>query len=210
MKNILFLLFISTSAFAQKITLSGYVQDSKTGEKLLGATIYNETTKRGTTTNNYGFFSLEIPEGNTKIKISFVGYAPQTIEKKFQKSQTLNIELNLNGLLQEVVVQGKSEKDQPIGKMSIPIETLKNLPSLMGEADVIRALSFTPGISTGQEGTTGLYVRGGSPDQNLILLDEAPIYNAAHFGGFFSVFNPNALKSMDVYKSGFPARFGGR
>jgi hypothetical protein len=210
MKNILFLLLISASSFAQKITLSGYVQDSKTGEKLLGANIYNEITKRGTTTNNYGFFSLAIPEGNTKIKISFVGYATQTIEKNFQKSQSLNIELNINSLLQEVVVQGKSEKDQPIGKMSIPIETLKNLPSLMGEADVIRALSFTPGISTGQEGTTGLYVRGGSPDQNLILLDEAPIYNAAHFGGFFSVFNPNALKSMDVYKSGFPARFGGR
>jgi hypothetical protein len=210
MKNILFFLLISTCSFAQKITLSGFVQDSKTGEKLLGATIYNETTKRGTTTNNYGFFSLEIPEGNAKIKVSFVGYAPQTIEKNFRKSQTFNIELNLNGLLQEVIVQGKSEKDQPIGKMSIPIETLKNLPSLMGEADVIRALSFTPGISTGQEGTTGLYVRGGSPDQNLILLDEAPIYNAAHFGGFFSVFNPNALKSMDVYKSGFPARFGGR
>lgn len=205
----LLFLLISMSSLSQTLTISGYVQDYKTGEKLIGASIFNENAKKGTITNNYGFFSIELPSNNSHLKVSYVGYETKKITNLVATGFTI-IELSSNNnLLQEVEVHANKNNDIA-GYVHIPIEKLKNIPALLGEPDVIRALSYTPGISAGQEGTTGLYVRGGTPDQNLILLDEAPVYNAAHFGGFVSVFNPSSLKNIDVYKAGFPARYGGR
>ncbi|TAJ10225.1 TonB-dependent receptor [Marinilabiliaceae bacterium JC017] len=201
---------------AQKnqFTISGYVSDVETGEKLLNANVYEAENLTGTISNTYGFYSLTLPKGKHTVVFSYVGY--KTIQKEIdlQADLTLNVDLAPNGKLEEVTVVGKAREskltDTQMSTEVVSMETVKNLPSFMGEADVMKTLQLLPGVQSGSESSSGLYVRGGGPDQNLILLDGTPVYNANHLFGFFSVFNADAIKNVTLYKGGFPARFGGR
>jgi len=209
------LLLLSFGLQAQeKYTISGIVKEASSGEALIGATVYDETTKAGISTNVYGFYSLTLPKGKHIISFSFVGY--NTVIKEIDLSKDLKINIELGGVveLEEVVVSANSvSKKVESSQMSltnINVEKIKSLPAFMGESDVIKTIQLLPGIQSGSEGSSGIYVRGGGPDQNLLMLDGVPVYNANHLFGFFSVFNPDAVHYVDVYKGGFPARFGGR
>jgi hypothetical protein len=215
------LLLISYSSKAQspeRFTINGYVREKGSGELLPGVSIYVKDKKVGTQTNNYGFYSLTL---NTSEEItivySFVGYRSETKTLKIPKSLEMNIKLSAdNQELTEVVVRGDAAENQKVSEsvqmsqISIPIQQIKEIPALLGEKDVLKVLQLMPGVQKGSEGNSGIYVRGGGPDQNLLILDDAPVYNASHLFGFFSVFNGDALKSVELTKGGFPARFGGR
>ncbi|GAB3170071.1 hypothetical protein GCM10027291_21260 [Telluribacter humicola] len=204
-----FLSFIQAQAQSRTVTISGKVLEAGSGEGLVGASVHAKTHQLGTTTNQYGYFSLSVPSGATTIQVSYVGYQSQLLSLDLEKDTLLTVELS-GAQLNEVVVKENRAPGFINGRFSIPIPILKKLPMLFGEADLMKALSYTPGVMVGQEGSSGLYVRGGSPDQNLMLLDEAPLYNPSHVFGFLSVFNPDAIKNIDLYKGGFPARYGGR
>jgi CarboxypepD_reg-like domain/TonB-dependent Receptor Plug Domain len=216
MKNKTYLLtfFLTISIFclnAQKINIHGYVKDATTNETLIGANIYTTDKKQGCATNNYGYYSFDIPFSNLQeIEISFIGYATKTIPIFSKKDTTVDIYLSVNNTLSAVEITEKKSIDIKHGVLTLPVETLKSVPVLGGEPDILKALSFLPGIATGAEGSAGLYVRGGTPDQNLILIDDAVAYNTSHLFGFMSIINPNAVKSINTYKGGFPARYGGR
>lgn len=201
---------IGQSTFSQKLTISGTVRDAMSGELLIGASVGDSISGTGVHTNAYGFFSVEVPSPDHYLKVGYVGYLPVYLKNLSTLSFPLEIKLSQANNLNEIYVRENKVLGSPIGSLSIPIERIKAMPALLGEVDVLKALSFTPGVSTGTEGSAGLYIRGGTPDQNLILLDEVPVYNVMHLGGFFSVFNPNSLKSVDLYKGAFPARYGGR
>ncbi len=209
------LLFISTlvQVSAQKnITISGFIRDSGSIENLYHATIYETNNKRGTISNAYGFYSLSIPSGKVQLRVSFVGYEGQILSFYAGTDTTINFQLSTQNDLQEVVVTAQSLKQKPTfsGHEQIDMQTVKALPAFAGEQDVLKSLTVLPGVQQGYEGSAGVFVRGGSPDQNLILLDGVPVYNATHLFGFVSVFTPEALQSVDFYKGGFPARYGGR
>ena len=208
-QTILFLFVVSVNAMAQQRTISGYVQEAETLEPLTGVSVYDSGLKKGTTTNQFGFFSLTLPAGRVSLRTSLLGYKSQSMVFVLQKDTSLVVELAVTQL-QEVVVKETQDRDRPVGNDKFTMQELKKIPAIMGEVDVLRALTFIPGVMGGQEGNTGLYVRGGSPDQNLILLDDATVYNTSHIFGFLSVFNPDAIKSVELYKAGFPARYGGR
>lgn len=197
-----------------KHTISGYVREKGSRELLPGVNIYLPQQKTGTTTNNYGFYSITLPAGSYELQYSFVGYAIAIQQLTLDADKVIDIDLQPNATLQEVVVTGeKIERATESAQMSmvaLPVSQIKNIPALLGEKDVFKALQLMPGVQKGSEGNSGLYVRGGGPDQNLIILDDAPVYNAYHLFGFFSVFNGDALKSVELTKGGFPARFGGR
>ena len=184
-------LLFSENAFAQ--TLSGHVQDAVSGEQLLGATVWCEDTKQGVAANIYGFYSLTLPEGKHNIIVTYIGYTPQ----RFEIDLSANIKMDLNLIagtkLKEAVVSAESlnkiEEQVQMSKMEIPIDQVKRLPAIGGEVDLLKVLQLLPGVQSGGEGTSGLYVRGGSPDQNLMLLDGVPLYSVNHLFGFFSVFN---------------------
>lgn len=197
-------------AFAQKLIVSGTVRDESNGALLVGANVSDTLSQTGVQTNSYGFFSLEIPTNSPSIKVSFIGYSPSYIRDLSQHKLPLDIRLKPDNLLKEVMVKEIKSTGAPAGSLSIPMDKIKSMPTLLGEVDVLKALTYTPGVSAGTEGSAGLYIRGGTPDQNLILLDEVPVYNVTHLGGFFSVFNPSSLKSVELYKGSFPARYGGR
>lgn len=197
-----------------KFTISGYIEDAKTGEALINANVYDSKTYQGTITNVYGFFSLTLPEGEINLTISYVGY--QIVEKKIElnKNQTLNLQLDPNIELEEVNVYGQSAiekvRSTQMSTVEVPMKEVKNLPVLLGEVDILKTIQLLPGVQSGNEGTSGIYVRGGAPDQNLILLDGVPVYNVNHLFGFFSVFNADAINNISLVKGGFPARYGGR
>ncbi len=205
----------ATSKTKEKHTISGYIRESGSKESLLAVSVYIPKLKIGTTTNDYGFFSLTAPEGSHEIFITYVGY--QSIKKNVNLTNDLELNLNLTpeleGLNEVIVNANKGVNESQTTQMSVvsikPSE-IKELPTILGEKDVIKALQLMPGIQGGTEGTSGFHVRGGTPDQNLIILDEASVYNANHLFGIFSVFNGDAIKSIEVFKGGFPARFGGR
>ena len=209
---------VSLEGFSQaKYTLSGQIKDASTGEDLISATVYNQEYSVGTTSNVYGFYSLTLNEGVYEITFSYLGYEDQIVEIDLERDQVLNIELGESGaLLGEVVISAEKEtEDENIEstEMSVDkvsIETVKKLPALFGEIDIIKTIQLLPGVKSIGEGTSGFYVRGGNVDQNLVLLDEAPIYNASHLLGFFSSFNPDAIKDMQLYKGAIPAMYGGR
>ncbi|MBI9068357.1 MAG: TonB-dependent receptor [Salinivirgaceae bacterium] len=207
-------LIISNWGLAQKYTISGYVSDVENGEKLIGANIYNANSFVGTVTNSYGFYSLTLESGSVNLTVSYVGYSSFQKEINLNEHKTLNIELNSSVEIEEVVVEGKAAvggvKSSQMSVIEIPMKTIKNLPVLLGEADIIKTIQLLPGVQSGSEGMSGLYVRGGGPDQNLILLDGVPVYNVNHLFGFFSVFNPDAIQNVTLVKGGFPARYGGR
>ena len=210
--SILFILFSCPIIFAQ-YTISGYLKDGETGESMIGATIIVDGTSNGTVSNVYGFFSLKVDTSDVTIVYSFVGYSP--IKKTYSLTGDVREDLELAPALLDAVeiTATKSEKIQETTQMStidIPIDQIKKLPAILGEVDVIRALQLLPGVQSGSEASSGMYVRGGGPDQNLILLDGTPVYNASHLFGFFSVFNADAIKKVELVKGGYPARYGGR
>lgn len=205
---------------AQKATLSGIIKDAESGETLQGAYAALLDTNgvneiRGAVANNAGFFSLTVPQGSYRLKIFFLGYRDHLEQITLTENQKTTFELSPAVITTEEVVVSAQKADQnvttvDVGKMNLKIETIKTLPTLFGEADVLKSLQLLPGVQSGGEGNTGFYVRGGAADQNLILLDEATIYNAGHLFGFFSVFNADAVKNVDITKSGMPAYYGGR
>ena len=211
-------------AYAQqpgKITISGYVRDGATGENLIGVAVVNPTTGQGTATNTYGFYSLTLPEAtaadSVRLLVSYLGYERSRWATPATRSATHDFRLRaVSSELGEVQVIGSQATEERIerttrmGTINVPIAQIKSLPKLFGETDVLKVLQLLPGVQSGGEGQTGLYVRGGSPDQNLILLDGTPVYNASHLFGFFSVFNADALNNVELIKGGFPARYGGR
>jgi hypothetical protein len=198
-----------------KYTVSGTVRDKTTGESLIGANIIlQEQSRTGGTTNSYGFYSLTVASGNHKIIISFAGYLSDTVNVALNKNITLSVELNSQESLAEVQVTAQ-RKDENISRPLMGIQKLstneiKNIPVLFGEKDVLKTMQLLPGIKSAGDGNSGFYVRGGAADQNLILLDEATVYNASHLLGFFSTFNSDAIKDITVYKGGMPAEYGGR
>ncbi|MFH7012505.1 carboxypeptidase-like regulatory domain-containing protein [Flavobacterium sp. FlaQc-52] len=212
---ILLVLTALTSFSQEKFTLSGTINDFKNNETLIGVNIYIPSLKIGTTTNEYGFYSLTIPSGKHEIEISYVGY--QTIQKTIDLNQNTktNFSLQEGGEeLQEVVItdnKGKINIKSPeMSTNKLSISTIKKMPVVMGEVDVLKSILLLPGVTNAGEGASGFNVRGGGADQNLILLDEATIFNSSHVFGFFSVFNPDAIKDLKLYKGGIPARYGGR
>ncbi|NLU39068.1 MAG: TonB-dependent receptor [Bacteroidales bacterium] len=216
MKRITLLFFItllSSLVLGQKFTISGYISDAASGERLVNANIYETKSLKGTTANNYGFYSLSLPAGNIVINASFIGYEPQFLTISLSHDTVVNFGLKLNSdLIDEVTVVGTKSKveETQMSVIDIPVQKLQSLPVMLGETDVLKVMQLLPGVKGGTEGTSGIYVRGGGPDQNLFLLDGVPVYNASHLLGFFSVFNADAIKSVKLYKGGFPARYGGR
>ncbi|MGE5426597.1 MAG: TonB-dependent receptor, partial [Methylococcaceae bacterium] len=203
--------FVATAQ--QKQTISGYITDSQTGERLYAASVYDQHSGTGTITNRFGFYSLTLPKGPVSIRISFVGYLTQIRSLQLNSDTLLSVALKTNNQINEVVVKGNSsdkQGDNSLGHVKLSAKTIARLPSLMGEKDVMKSLMILPGVQQGTEGSAGIFVRGGSPDQNLILLDDVPLYNVSHLFGFVSVFTPEAINSIDFYKGDFPARFGGR
>lgn len=197
-----------------KSTLSGYVTDSKNGEALIGVKVYIPSTNQGTVTNNYGFYSLTVNSGNYKIEFRSGLYPSESREIDLTKDVRLDIELGTNVKdLKEIVInakKGENVNSTQMGQIELDIEKIKTLPAFMGEVDVIKTIQLLPGVSSVSEGGQGFYVRGGGPDQNLVMLDEGVVYNAAHLFGFFSVFNADAVKSVNLIKGGMPANYGGR
>ncbi len=198
----------------QSHTISGFIRDASSGEALIGANVLVDSAFVGTATNTYGFYSVTLPAGQKKLIISYVGFEQQVMELALRSNQHVDFELkpfvNLEGV--EVVANSATEQVQStrMSTINVPIKTIKSIPALAGEVDVIKAIQLLPGVQSGTEGASGLYVRGGGPDQNLILLDGVPVYNANHLFGFFSVFNADAINNIELIKGGFPARYGGR
>ncbi len=198
-----------------RYTISGHIRDAGTGEELIGAAVMVEELNRGTVTNVYGFYSLSLPPGVYHLKISYVGYELQELAVNLDGNQTYNLELKeAIQELAEVTIQAEGKKahvrkaEMSVNKL--PIKSIKRIPTLMGEVDVIKAIQLLPGVQATSEGGSGFSVRGGNPDQNLILMDEATVYNASHLMGFFSVFNNDAIKDVTLYKGDIPADYGGR
>lgn len=198
-----------------KHTISGYVKDASNGEALIGANVYVKENLTGISTNTYGFYSLTLPEGKYELICSFISYAPFSQIVELNKDLTVNIELQKSGreMTGVTITEDRSRENVDATKMSsitLSIEEIKKLPAFMGEVDILKTITLLPGVQSSGEGNSGFYVRGGGPDQNLILLDGAPVYNASHLFGFFSVFNGDAVKSVELIKGGMPAQYGGR
>lgn len=211
----LLMLLGASLTYAQKSTLSGYVKDASNGEVLLGASIYLAELQNGAVTNEYGFYSIKVPNGQYTVKVSYIGYATVTKQVNLTQDQKLDIELPVEGQALETVVVTSEKQDANIRntQMSVnklEIKTIQKMPAFFGEADIIRSIQLLPGVTTVGEGASGFNVRGGNIDQNLILIDEAPVYNSSHALGFFSVFNPDAVKNVKLVKGGIPAQYGGR
>ncbi len=218
LRAIFLLLFISFSIWAkaqETFTVSGFIQDEATGETLIGANVFLLSDQQtGAFTNVYGFYSLSLPKGDYTLVFTYLGYANQEIKINLNSNQKLNISLSEGVNLQEVVVSAEEEdenvKSTEMGTVELPVADIKKLPALFGEVDILKTLQLLPGVLSSGEGNAGFYVRGGGPDQNLVLLDEAVVYNSGHLLGFFSVFNADAIKNTTLIKGGMPANYGGR
>lgn len=214
------LLAVLHVAFAQKVTVSGVVVDANSGEQITGAYIVltdtvNPSNPQGCVSNKAGFYSVSVYPGAYLFKVSFMGYKEYSEMIQLEGNRSMNIALDPAAILtEEVVVTGQqgdhNVSSVDVGKVDLQVQAIKKMPAFLGEADILKAVQLLPGFSSGSEGNSGLYVRGGAADQNLVLLDEATIYNASHLFGFFSVFNTDAIRNVEVYKSGIPAYYGGR
>jgi hypothetical protein len=220
--RLLFYLYITVFQFSQfsvfaqnKYTVSGYVKEKKNGESLPGVNVYVKETMKGGSTNEFGFYSFTIPEGNYTLSASFLGF--QNFEQPITLNQ--NLRINIEMLSAEIVTQvvevtgvrkDKNVESTDMGTVDLQIEQIKSIPALLGEVDIFRTLQLLPGVMSAGEGNSGFYVRGGGPDQNLVLLDQAVVYNPGHLFGFFSVFNSDAIKNVNLIKGGMPANYGGR
>ena len=217
MKKVFTLFFLlSLSAFSQeKITISGTVYDNASNETLIGVSIYFSELNAGTTTNEYGFYSITIPKGTYKVQVSYLGFTALTETINLSEKITKNFNLNEETeSLDEIVIEADIERinlrSPQMSVNKLTSATIKKIPVVLGEADIIKSLILLPGVTSAGEGASGFNVRGGAADQNLILLDEAIVFNSSHLFGFFSVFNPDVIKDVKLYKGGIPARFGGR
>lgn len=218
MKRILIILLVTPwFLFAQdRYTVSGTISEGSAGETLFGASVYLDGESIGSTTNEYGFYSLSAPSGNYTLVFSYMGFEEQRIEIQLDKDQNLNVELiELSNQLNEVVIRSENPEETNIRtpQMSIAkmnVATIKQIPAVLGEVDIIQSLQLLPGVTNNGEGSGGFNVRGGSVDQNLVLLDETIIYNTSHLLGFFSIFNADAIKDIQLYKGNIPAQYGGR
>lgn len=213
--NIFILLLVTYSYAQNKVTLSGTLTDIKNNETLIGVSLQIEGTSISATTNEYGFYSITLPQGDYNLFVNYLGFHPLQKELHLSENTTLNIKLEEESRqLDEVVVSDTKTRanirkpEMSVNKLSI--SAIKQMPVVLGEVDVIKSLLFLPGVTNAGEGQSGFNVRGGGADQNLVLLDEATVYNSSHVFGFFSVFNPDAIKDLKLYKGGIPARFGGR
>jgi hypothetical protein len=201
---------------AKKFTISGYVTDSRSGESLPNATIQIVGTDIGLSTNNFGFYSITVDTGTYNLKVNYVGYENAFKEVVIKdKNMKLNIELSgRSAVTKEIIVRAKRKdknvKTTEVGMHQLNVESIKKLPVILGEVDILKTIQLLPGVKNGGEGSSGFYVRGGGPDQNLILLDDAVVYNTGHLFGFFSVFNGDAVKNVTLIKGGMPANYGGR
>lgn len=213
---LIFALLISIAGFSQqKYTLSGIIKEASSNEALIGVTVYFPELYTGVSTNEYGFYSITLPAGEHTIRISYLGF--QDIARQIDLKDNLRIDFNLEEMVQElyeIVIKGRGEKinirSPQMSVSRLSLETIKNVPVVFGESDVIKSILLLPGVTNTGEASTGFNVRGGATDQNLVLLDEATIFNSSHLFGFFSVFNPDAIKDVKLYKGAIPARFGGR
>lgn len=212
------LVLFSTQVFAQttpSYTISGVIKAGETGETLIGASVGVPALQKGTYTNDYGFYSLTLPESTDSIEIRFfyAGYATEVRRLLLDKDIQLDLELG-SASLEEVVIEANSVDEQlqstQMSVERISMQEAKRLPALFGEVDIIKTLQLKPGVSSGSEGSSGIFVRGGGPDQNLVLLDNTVVYNPSHLFGFFSTFNSDAVKDVKLYKGGFPGQYGGR
>ena len=208
------ILLACVPALAQKRTISGYVMDVDSKETLIGATVVDLNSGKGCATNSYGFYTLTLNQGEVNLQVSYVGYTQQNKVIDLKENVSMNFMLSTNIELGEVVVEATratvSARSPQMSVVELPVQQIKSIPTLFGEADVLKAIQLLPGVQNGSEGSAGMYVRGGGPDENLLLLDGVPVYNVNHALGFFSVFNPDALKNVTLYKGSFPAHFGGR
>lgn len=224
-KRLVLFFFVAANVYAEsgpreddpsKYTMSGYVKDSQTGEALIGATLtVKELQQTGAATNAYGYYSLTIPEGTYTLTAYFLGYGPQSVQVILNQNVKRSFNLVEKSVEQkEVVVTGERKDDNvtntQMGVQTLDVKEIQNIPVLLGEKDVLKTVQLLPGVKSAGEGNSGFYVRGGASDQNLILLDEATVYNASHFLGFFSVFNSDAIKDVTLYKGEMPAEYGGR
>lgn len=211
---IIVFVFAHTLASQSKFTISGFVYEKGSRESMPGVNIYIPGTTTGTASNSYGFYSLTLPEGEYEILFSYVGYQFRSFQVSMDKNIELNVDLDPSIELEGVEIRGEmskqSSRSAQMSVMEIPLKQLQSIPALLGEKDALKVIQLMPGVQKGSEGTSGLYVRGGGPDQNLIILDDATVYNAYHLFGFFSLFNGDAIKSLELTKGGFPARYGGR
>ena len=212
---ILSCLFMGSISAQNKYTISGTVKDFANGEGLIGATVTVKEIRAGASVNEYGFYSITLPEGNYTIVYGYIGYLKMEQKIELKANVQINIELKEEILnTEEVVVSAKKDNDNitnvEMSTNKLDISTIKKIPALLGEVDVIKSIILLPGVSTVGEGASGFNVRGGAIDQNLVLLDEAPVYNSSHLFGFFSIFNPDAVKEVKLYKGGMPAQYGGR
>lgn len=202
------------SQSGKKYTISGYITDSISSETLIGANVVDRRQHSGTSSNPFGFYTCTLPEGETELLFSYLGYETGQCHFFLAKDTVLNIRLKANNQLQEIVVLSDRRETgihaTAMSALEIPMTQINNTPTLFGEADLLKTIQLMPGVQAGMEGFSGLYVRGGGPDQNLILLDGIPVYNADHMLGVFSVFTPEAVKKVTLFKGSFPARFGGR
>ena len=214
--QLLILYLISINVYSQtNYTLNGYIKSASDGESLIGATIYINEIQGGVITNPYGFYSITLKEGEYNIEYRYIGYI--TLKKKIilDKDQKIDIELLSEDIeLENILITSESENENvsstEISTFKLDIGKINEIPTFLGEVDIIKAIQLIPGVSTVGEGGSGFNVRGGSVGQNLVLLDEAPVYNSSHLLGFLSVFNPDAVKDLKLYKGGIPARYGGR
>jgi len=208
-------ILISLNSWSQKkYTISGHIND-ESGEELIGATVFVKNTRTGTATNSYGFYSITLPEGNYQIEFSYLGHENQLKTLQLNQNQIVNITLvQAENTIEEVTISAERKNENIVrtemSTTKLQATEIKKVPALMGEIDVIKVIQLLPGISATGEGFSGFNVRGGSPDQNLILFDEATVYNASHLMGFFSVFNNDAVKDVKLYKGDIPAEYGGR
>lgn len=212
----LFSLIVLPSFGQKRFTISGTIKDNATGETLIGATVrIKELPQNGSATNNYGYYTLSAPEGEYTLLYTYVGYQTVSRPISLHKNQVIDMSLGLSSSLQEVVIRSDKRNNDNVASPQMGVEKLNmaqinSVPVVFGEKDILKTITLMPGVKSGGEGSTGFYVRGGGSDQNLILLDEAQVYNASHLLGFFSTFNSDAIKGVTIYKGGMPAEFGGR
>ena len=210
------MLFTSTIARSQeKVTLNGYIKDIENGEELLGVTIYVSALKAGTITNDYGFYALTVPRGIYEVRFTYMGYKEVIQTLELNADTTINLAMQTDAqLMEEIVIEEKSLDENVVAvqmsKNTLNMNQVRKLPALFGEIDIIKNIQMLPGVISAGEGSASFFVRGGSADQNLILIDEAPVYDPSHLFGLFSVFNADVIKDSELYKGGIPSRFGGR
>lgn len=207
-------LFSMSIALAQKHTISGTIKEQETGETLIGVNVIIGNGSSGTITNEYGFYSITLPQDTVLVTFSYIGLQPKIFKFYLDSARTINLELGTGINVEEVTVSANSNREKlnstQMGMDEITVKEAKEIPAFLGEVDIIKIFQLKPGIQSGTEGSSGLYVRGGGSDQNLFILDEAPVYNPSHLFGFFSTFNSDALSNVKLYKSGFPAKYGGK